>query len=111
MIDVFEFDHEAENADFVMVKARILIRRVSDGVCVSFDDNIRASGDGVSCFWWEDGNGSCDCNRKLFFHRAVGQELDGDNTPCGDGGYQIAVYNPHSGRLLFSDIRKEGGDD
>lgn len=39
--------------------------------------------DGNYCYWWEEGNGGCDCNRSLF----IKQECD-ESFPemdCGEG--------------------------
>ncbi len=45
-------------------------------------------------FMWEEGNYSCDCNRHLFFERAVGNEPDWDtnlrcNTSKTDRKYRV----------------------
>lgn len=40
-------------------------------------------------YWWSEGNGSCDCNRYLYFERAKGASPD--EAKCGDGRYGIRV--------------------
>lgn len=39
-------------------------------------------------FWWNDGNGSCDCNKRIFFHRVAG-ELDGDKDDCTSDEFKL----------------------
>jgi hypothetical protein len=41
-------------------------------------------------FMWTEGNYSCDCNRHLFFERAIGNEPEED-MPCGNTLYK-AIY-------------------
>jgi hypothetical protein len=42
--------------------------------------------DGADEYMWTDGNYGCDCNRHLFFGRAIGQEPREDY-PCGKTRY------------------------
>lgn len=42
--------------------------------------------DGSLPFWWEEGNGSCDCNRELFF---LG---DREDLECGDDRFEITHF-------------------
>lgn len=43
-------------------------------------------------FWWNEGNGACDCNRHLAFHGWPDFE-DGDefDIPCGHGRYEVKL--------------------
>lgn len=45
--------------------------------------------DDLGDFIWTEGNYACDCNRALFFKRAIGESTDDDETPCGDSRYEI----------------------
>lgn len=38
-------------------------------------------------FWWEEGNGSCDCNRMIFFCQIKGE--DDDERECGDTLFHV----------------------
>ncbi len=58
--------------------------------------------DDGSFFWWTEGNMSCDCNRKVLFHRAKGEECE-FNQPCGDGRYVIEKFVLPGGRVLNGD--------
>lgn len=60
-------------------------------------------------YWWEEGNASCDCNRMLFFCRALGLE-EPMEAMCGDGGYSVRLSDADTGELLYSDFegRHEG---
>ncbi len=50
-------------------------------------------------FWYEDGNGSCDCNRAL----EAGWDLEG----CGDDIFIEVTYN---GEFVYSDLPREWED-
>ena len=39
-------------------------------------------------YMWTEGNFSCDCNRHIFFERAVGNTPD-DDRPCGETAYTV----------------------
>lgn len=53
------------------------VRIVKDGSSFPYENHD---------YMWTEGNYSCDCNRHLFFERAVGREPDED-VPCGDSLY------------------------
>jgi len=52
---------------------------------------------------WSDGNYGCDCNRRLFFARAAGEEEDWDSG-CSEGLYSVRVRNKKSGRVWYSEF-------
>jgi hypothetical protein len=52
---------------------------------------------------WTDGNYSCDCNRHLFFNRAVGIE-PGDEHPCGDTRYTVIYVELPTGERIPIDL-------
>jgi hypothetical protein len=46
--------------------------------------------DGFFSFNWAEGNYSCDCNRHLFFERALGRKSGQDcESECSEGRYRI----------------------
>lgn len=49
-----------------------------------------------SAFWWGEGNGSCDCNREIFFRRALGQECL--YPICGESAYDIVAIRFDDGQ-------------
>ena len=59
--------------------------------------------DEPSSYIWEDGNYSCDCNRRLFFARAAGEDEAWDRA-CSDGLYSVRVRNKKSGRVFYSEF-------
>jgi hypothetical protein len=69
----------------------IHIREVSTGKEVSIVEEVEDRYLDTERFYYEEGNGSCDCNRKLMFGRALGIEFSDPETPCGSGKYQIRV--------------------
>lgn len=64
---------------------------------------VDAYGETPSDFMWADGNYSCDCNRRLFFRRAGGED-DEDGIVCGDGAYSVQVFNPVDGRVFYDEF-------
>ena len=59
----------------------------------------------VSTWIWEEGNFSCDCNRKIFWGNAAGEDYLSDS-PCGDGGFSVNLQNPKTGQIFY----REYGD-
>ena len=54
---------------------------------------------------WADGNYSCDCNRHLFFERAVGNEPEwNEGGECGDERYAVRIEDD-GGNELYRDDR------
>ena len=81
------------------------IRDNATGVVREYqNDDILTDGDAEpSSYIWEDGNYSCDCNRRLFFARAAGEDEDLDSE-CSDGLYSVRVRNKKSGRVFYSEF-------
>ncbi len=52
---------------------------------------------------WSDGNYGCDCNRRLFFARAAGEEADWDGE-CSKGFYSVRLRNKKTGRVFYSEF-------
>ena len=82
------------------IRLKVEIRRNSDGeqavdVWPDWDFNV---------FWWEEGNASCDCNRELFFERALGRNPCWDEATCGDGGYSVRLSNADTGAILYDEF-------
>lgn len=58
-------------------------------------------------FNWEENNYSCDCNRRLFFKRAKGEETKEDwDVPCSDGKYSVNLKNKKDGRIYYQEFEK-----
>jgi hypothetical protein len=60
------------------------------------DSTYRENDDGI-WYQWQEGNYSCDCNRKIFFEKAKGTSSWDYDTPCGDGRYRIVATRPEIG--------------
>lgn len=66
---------------------------------------LRQGEDQPCTFIWEEGNYACDCNRGLFFLRAIGDDDEDDTrTPCGDGRYLVNLVNPATGRVFYREF-------
>ena len=55
-------------------------------------------------YWWVYGNANCDCNRELFFTRAM-QQGDDIETECGEGRYSVRLSDADSGEVLLDEIQ------
>jgi hypothetical protein len=56
-----------------------------------------------SVFNWEENNYSCDCNRRLFFERAVNPDYD-DDLPCSEGEFLVRLVNPVTGQPYYAEF-------
>lgn len=59
-------------------------------------------------YMWSDGNYACDCNRYLFFCRAIGAPEE-DNRPCGDTRYAVQIKDRATGSVIYEDDRWPDG--
>jgi hypothetical protein len=50
---------------------------------------------------WTEGNYACDCNRALFFARAVG--LPDPNAACTSGLFSVRIVDDETGAELLQD--------
>jgi hypothetical protein len=83
------------------MKLKIEIRRNGDGaVATDMWENYEHHG----LFWWSrDGNAGCDCNRELFFCRAMGAD-EPEDPACGYGKYSIRLTNCDTAEVLLDEI-------
>lgn len=63
-------------------------------------------------FWWTDGNFNCDCNRKLHFEHAAGDDSDvfdcDDGTcECSTGKYSVLYAELPCGKIIILEEPKE----
>jgi len=53
--------------------------------------NQVVTGTQFNAFWWDEGNGSCDCNRRIEFFRAHGVSdddiFDYEDEECSEGEF------------------------
>jgi hypothetical protein len=89
------------------VSINVHIRKQSDGVVRVYktDGLLDDDGEHLSTYIWEEGNFSCDCNRYLFYQRAVDADED-DNAPdgfCGEDKYRIWIVNPATGNIVYDE--------
>ena len=81
------------------MKLKVEIRRNSDGVIATDvwpDWNYNT-------FWFEEGNGACDCNRELFFSRAS-KEKEPDELECGDDRFSVRLSDSDTGEILYDEL-------
>lgn len=91
------------------------IRRNADGVIRAYRDPYEWQGDYI----WADGNYSCDCNRYLFFQRAIEPPEQEGDCECGNGSFSVRII-ADDGSTLYADddwgdspayIKKVGDDE
>lgn len=88
---------EQEVADLL----RIHIRNNQTGEVRTYQDDVLFS---CPVFWWTIGNGSCDCNREIYFQRARGEEPDLDADTCSEGRYSVILEDADTGRELHREF-------
>lgn len=54
-------------------------------------------------FWWSEGNAGCDCNRSLFFYRAIGED-EPEEPECGEGRFSVNLQNPVTGQFYYTEF-------
>lgn len=61
-----------------------------------------------SLFLWTEGNYGCDCNRSLFFRRAVGEKVGcTESVDCGETAFSIPyAIMPDGTRIQIDDQEK-----
>jgi hypothetical protein len=57
-------------------------------------------------YMWEEGNYSCDCNRRLFFERANGEDEDIDSQ-CTGGKFSVRLRNAKTGKIYYDEFDPE----
>lgn len=67
----------------------VVIRNNETGEVRIHKENVNTWEEG-SLWWWEEGNGSCDCNRFLYFMRSNNEDMEHVPIPdCGDRLFSI----------------------
>lgn len=96
-------NHPLKGSSWVRVIAEI--RHNPTGEVRQYESN-EILDDGASApspFNWEENNYSCDCNRRLFFERAVHPDYDGD-AECGEGLYSVRLVNPMTQQPYYAEF-------
>lgn len=88
------------------LKVQISITRISDGKNVTYwdDEGLYQDEDYDGTFIWEDGNFSCDCNRSIFFHKALGG-LEEIETVCGDTQFKVDFIKDETGKIWYQETK------
>lgn len=82
---------------------KIKIREVATGVEVETLENVDPKYADSQRFFYEDGNASCDCNRKLMFGYAQGITFSDEETPCGSGKFKVKIVDD-TGRIVYDEL-------
>lgn len=87
-------------ADTTWCKVLVQIRENATGEIVEFnDDNIfDTENNKVNIYIWEEGNYSCDCNRRLMFDENT------DNETCGEGEYSVNILHPITRNVVYREF-------
>lgn len=56
-------------------------------------------------FNWAENNYSCDCNREIFFERAIGKEIEDRDNDCGHGKFSVNLQNPVTGDFYYTEFK------
>lgn len=88
------------------VVVRVEIRKNATGEIREFETTLLFDDFGgdkyPNYFIWEEGNYSCDCNRRLFFARANCEEEDWQSG-CGDTEYSVSILL-EDGECIYSEF-------
>ena len=87
------------------MKVFAYITRVKTGEVRKYEDPWEETGqdpDHWFSYQWTDGNYGCDCNRRLFFHRAAG-EREPAVVPCGTTRYRVKLVDAAYERVIFDE--------
>lgn len=102
---VSEKERAAVNEEF---EIEVYIRLVDTGEVRRFREVQRVGPAGWSDYIWSEGNYACDCNRFMFFERAVGNEPHPGESRCGDDRFCIdRIVRVDTGMLLYSESEDE----
>lgn len=61
-------------------------------------------------YWWEEGNGSCDCNRKMSFLRMRDEQFNNDDVPCSGPVNRYLVRLRVNGEVVMDEIAGAADD-
>ena len=88
------------------VKVIAHIRKNSTGEVRQYETHeILGEGkDKPNNFNWAENNYSCDCNREIFFERAIGKEIEDEDNDCGHGGFSVNLQNPVTGEFYYKEF-------
>ncbi len=84
------------------MRVTIRIREVSTGKEVDYYQEVEQEYLDSERFYYEDGNGCCDCNRKLMFGYGQGINFSDEETPCGSTKYEVRVTV--GDRVVFDEL-------
>lgn len=93
------------------MKLKIEIRRNEDNIIATGDSDDYArfhldDENEFDYFWWEDGNGSCDCVRRMMFHDFLDTKMIEENN-CSDGLFSIRITNQETYEVLIDEFNKQ----
>lgn len=96
------------NNKYKIVPVEVEIRENATLVVVNHSDELQHhQGEELpSVFNWEEGNYSCDCNRFLFFSRAMSIE-EPDDYPCSDGKFSVRICLKDTNEIIYDEFEKQ----
>jgi hypothetical protein len=89
--------------DSTWIECIIIIRDNGAGEERTYFDLLNQSNEEVDLYPWEEGNYSCDCNRRLFFARAKGEAEDWE-TGCSEGAYSARILDKKTNHVYYDEI-------
>ena len=99
--------HDPPHDNCEWVKIDVYLRRNSDGLVRVYhtDGLLEDDNDTLATYIWEEGNYVCDCNRYLFFQRAI-DAPEQDDPPCSRDKYDIWIVNPATNEVVYDERGK-----
>jgi hypothetical protein len=96
------------------VKVVEVVRDNATGEQRSHPTTALWSEDGPCTYIWEEGNYSCDCNRRLSWLRGDGRDeeaqalLGSKNLPCSDGKFSVNLVNLQTQEVFYQEFNDDG---
>jgi hypothetical protein len=100
--------HRLKDARWVAVVVEI--KENATGVVREVHSNEILNNDAAepNDFIWDEGNCSCDCNRRLFFARA-GVEPESKDVECSWNKFSVRLRNKYTGRVYYDEFDEVHG--
>jgi hypothetical protein len=103
-IEVHIDTHKIENGAWVKCVAEIRNNETLEIREYEIDQVLYNGDTFPDVFNWKENNYSCDCNRRLFFDRAIGAENDESDIECSDGKFSVNLKNKKDGFVYYREF-------
>lgn len=102
-IEVKEENSYLEKA--ILVKCVAEIKNNETGEVREYETNqvLKLESEYPEIFNWQEGNYSCDCNRRLFFSYAIDEEVEFEGD-CSEGKFSVNLKNKKDSKVYYREF-------